>query len=70
MKLNFKKDATTFMNEVGEFVERLSMDIDGHDVQILRYDGNNRGLLVMVDRAMGILPLNQVDAFIRGRLEG
>lgn len=70
IKLNFKHDATVFRNELGELVENLAMLIDGHDVQILRFDGDDDNLLVKVDRSINRLKMCNVDAFIIARLTG
>jgi hypothetical protein len=69
IKVNFN-NATLFRNEMNELVERLDMDVNGHDVQILRFDGDNNNLLVKVDESMNMMPEADVDAFILGRLGG
>jgi len=68
MGIDFERDATVFLNELGEFVERLAIDVDGHDVQVMRFDGDDGAMLVKVDRAMRILPRAGIDGFILSRL--
>jgi hypothetical protein len=66
----FEHQAVVFINEMGELVQRLSMDVQGHDVQILRFDGDDDNLLVKVDSSMSRMNAGQVDSFILGRLRG
>ena len=66
--VDFSKEATVFINAEGELVERLAMNINGRDVQILRFDGNDNSILVKVDTSMNIMPKQQVDGFIKARL--
>jgi len=68
MTLDFEKESVVFTNEMGELVERLAMRIQGHDVQVIRFDGNDERLLVKVDTSVNILPLGQVSGFIKARL--
>lgn len=63
-----RQNAEVFTNEMNELVERLALYIDGKDVQILRFDGNNNRILVKVDTSMNVMPLGSVDRYIRGRL--
>jgi hypothetical protein len=66
--VDFQKEATVFYNVEGELVERLSMLIGGHDVQILRFDGNDNAVLVKVDTSMNIMPKQEINDFIKARL--
>lgn len=68
--VNFKHDAIVTTNEMDELVECLAMSIDGHDVQVLRFNGDNEKLLVKIDRSINKLSIDEVDDFIRGRLAG
>ncbi len=61
-------DISIFKNEIGEWVERVCLNIKGNDVQILRYNGNNQAVVVKVNQAMAIKPLNQIDTFIKARI--
>jgi len=61
-------DLSAFFSENGEFTERLALDIEGHDVQILRYDNNNQDMLVKVDNYVSHTDLSGVNDCIMSRL--
>jgi hypothetical protein len=66
--VDFQKEAVIFHNEMGELVERLAMLIGGHDVQVLRFDGNDEKIMVKVDTSINIMPKEQINEFIKARL--
>ena len=66
--VDFQKEATVFYNAEGELVERLSMLIGGHDVQVLRFDKNDNAILVWVNGNAGIMPKQEINEYIKARL--
>jgi len=66
--VDFTKEATLFINTEGELVERLSMLIGGHDVQVLRFDKNDNAILVWVNSDVGIMPKQEINEYIKARL--
>ena len=62
-------DRSRFVQD-GQQVERLALNVAGHDVQMLRFDGNDEALLVKVDRHVKQLPKSRVDGWILSRLLG
>jgi hypothetical protein len=66
--VDFNREAVVFHNEMGELVERLAMLIGGHDVQILRFNGNDELIMVKVDKSINIMPKEQINEFIKARL--
>lgn len=63
-----KYEVAKFENEDGEQIERLAMLIEGHDVQMVRFDGNDEAVVVKVDDAVRQMPMNRVNRFILTRL--
>lgn len=61
------KEQAIFSNADGEAVERLCLDVYGHDVQIIRYDGGPR-VLVWVDDAVELMSIDDVDDYIQARI--
>ena len=55
----------TFRNEEGENVERVCLAIGNHDVQVLRFNGNNESLLVKVDDHISQISIDEVNDFVR-----
>ena len=66
--VDFTKEATVFINTEGELVERLSMLIGEHDVQVLRFDKNDNAILVWVNSDVGIMPKQEINEYIKARL--
>lgn len=52
----------------GETVNRLILDIDTHNVQVIQYD-ENPNVLVCVDTSMKIMPIENVTEYVSRRLE-
>jgi hypothetical protein len=50
--------------------ERVVLDVDGCRVQILRYDQDDRILLVAVGSRSEIMPLARVEGFVRQHAKG
>jgi hypothetical protein len=46
------------------YTERLVMDLNCHDVQILRYDCNDNGVIVYIDRRAATMHLSAVTGYI------
>lgn len=65
-----KLKVNRFVNADGEQVERLAMDIKGHDVQMVRIDHNDNAILVKVDRHVRQLPKARVNNWILRKLLG
>jgi hypothetical protein len=61
-------EVVCFFLETGERVERVVWLIGKRVVQLLRYDGNNKNVIVGVDHHIKQLPLNKVNTWIRARL--
>lgn len=58
----------TFINDDGEMVERLCLDIEGHDVQVLCFDGRTKFLNVWVDEEISLVPFEDVEEYIRSKV--
>jgi hypothetical protein len=62
-------DRSSFVQD-GEQVERLALNVAGHDVQMLRFNWNDEALLVKVDQHVRQLPKKRVNGWILSRLLG
>ena len=59
-------DVSSFVDSFGSEVERLAMDIAGNDVQVLRFDGDNRGMYVFFNQHAEVMPLESINGYIAG----
>ena len=57
-------EETTFTDADGVLVDRLVVDVHGHDVQIVSYDKGPQ-VVVKVDEHVRQMNITQVDHFIR-----
>ena len=57
----------TFNLSDGEPVERGAGEINGHDVQVLIYDGDTSAVIVCIDAHAEQMPLVDVNEFIQER---
>ena len=60
-------EASTF-DLCGETVNRLILDIDSHNVQVIQYD-ENPNVLVCVDTSMKIMPIDSVVQYVSRKLD-
>ena len=60
-------EASTF-DLCGETVNRLVLDIDDHEIQVIQYD-ENPNVLVCVDASMEIISIDNVVQYVIGRLD-
>jgi hypothetical protein len=58
----------SYVNKEGWLVERAVYPVPGHDVQIVRYNGDDSGVVVKVDQDLAQMPLSRADQFIRNRI--
>lgn len=56
---------TTTINTNDTYTERIMLDVCGHDVQVLRYDRKDTGLVVYIDRRPAQMDAWQVEGYIR-----
>lgn len=61
--------ADTFQNYEGESVNRLVLDVNGHNVQVLQYD-QNLNVLVYVDQHAKIINIQNAAQFIASHTGG
>ena len=47
------------------FTERVIMNVNGHIVQVLRYDYSDSGVIVVIDGDAEMMRLDEVDGYIR-----
>lgn len=64
-KENFR---TTFHERNDTPTERFTLNWRGHNIQIIRYDLDNHGLLACVDDKAGIMPVEEIQEFIEHNL--
>lgn len=57
-------DVTSFVNTDDEVVDRVVLEVNDHDVQILAYD-NSPQVVVKVDEQVEQMHISQIDHFIR-----
>ena len=57
-------EVTAFVNADHEVIDRVVLDVNGHDVQVLAYD-NSPQVVVMVDDAVEQMHISEIDHFIR-----
>ena len=60
--------AESFIDDAGWNIDRLIADIDGHDVQVVRYNGNDNAVCVMVDNCMAQMDLHDVSDYVNSKL--
>ena len=65
---NQNAQVDSFVNGDGWLVERASFAVRGHDVQIMRYNGDDSAIVVKVDGDAVQMPLSRADQFIRNRI--
>lgn len=58
----------TFTNPEGETVNRLVVDVNGHNVQVLQYDDSPR-LLVKIDEHMAQVDESRVSEYVANRTQ-
>ena len=58
--------ADEFKNHEGENVNRLVLDVNGHNVQVIQYD-KNPSVLVFVDTTAKIMDISKAEKFIASR---
>ncbi len=61
--IDFEHDTVSMYKPNDTRIERLTLEVNGHPVQIIRYDGDNRGVAVGIDG----LPGSAVDDYIYRR---
>lgn len=52
----------------GETVNRLVLDIDDHEIQVIQYD-ENPNVLVCMDASIKIMPIDSVVQYISRKLD-
>lgn len=57
-------DVSEFKDADGVIIDRVVVDVHGHDVQILSYD-NSPQVVVKVDERMEQMHITEIDHFIR-----
>lgn len=62
-------DFSRFVDSLGSDTERVCMEINGHDVQVLRFDGDNDNISVYVDNHTTIIPAQDVMDYILARVD-
>lgn len=55
--------ADKFINADGESVNRLVLDVDGHNVQVIQYD-DGPNVVVYVDTAVTIIDIDEAGSLI------
>ena len=58
---------TSFSAPDDTYTERLNIKVCGVEFCILRYDGRNKSIYVYTGNSMAMMPLDQVDEYIRKR---
>jgi len=59
----------THISPDGEQVNRLVLDVNGHNVQVIQYDAN-LNVLVYVDEHARMIHIDNAAQFIAGRTDG
>lgn len=54
----------SWRDDAGWFMERVCFDVNGRDVQIIRYDGNSGSVSVFVDESLEFMPLIKVGEYV------
>jgi hypothetical protein len=60
--------AEEFTNGDGWHCERIVYDVPKHDVQIVRYNGDDSAVVVKVDQDAAQMPLSRANSYIRSRI--
>ena len=57
-----------FVTEGGEVIERVCMDVNGQDVQVIYYDGDTSRAVVFVGDKAANLPEREIADFIESKV--
>jgi hypothetical protein len=57
-----------FVNNAGEQIERVCVDVNGQDVQVIYYDGDPRRAVVFVGEKAASLPEREIVDFIESNI--
>jgi hypothetical protein len=71
--IDFERDTVSMYQPNDTSIERLTLEAHGHPVQIIRYDGDNRGVAVGIDGPFGSvasMPMDEVSAYIEQHTGG